>query len=224
MIKAVFIDIDNTLLDFNKCAEMAMIKAFNDCGLCYEKNVFKTFKRINDELWRDIERKTLTRDQLHERRWNIIFSALNIDFDGRVMEKLFLENLNCSVVPVVGAEEILNYLSSKYEVYTVSNAPTEQQKKRLKASGFDKYLKKAFISSEIGFDKPDKRFFDACFLSANHLIKEQVILIGDSLSADILGGKNYGLKTVWFNFERKDASKCQADYVINDLLELKCLL
>ena len=224
MVKAVFIDIDNTLLDFNKCAELSMRKCFEKFGLQFTNEIFPTFKRINDGLWRDIEKKTLTRDELHEIRWNIIFRELKIDFDGKVMEKQFLENLNYSVVPVDGAEEILAYLSSKYEVYTVSNAPLEQQKKRLKASGFDKYLKKAFISQEIGYDKPDKRFFDACFKEASHLKVDDVILIGDSISADILGGKNYGLKSVWFNFEKIIGKTCVADFTINNLLEIKNLL
>lgn len=224
MIKAVFIDIDNTLLDFNKCAELSMRKCFEKFGLQFTNEVFPTFKRINDGLWRDIEKKTLTRDELHEIRWNLIFKALGIDFDGKVMEKEFLNELNFSVVPVSHAEEILAYLSSKYEVYSVSNAPMEQQRKRLKASGFDKYLKKAFISQEIGYDKPDKRFFDACFSGANHLKKEQVVLIGDSITADIIGGRDYGLKTIWFNFEKIKVSNTNADYTVENLLEIKNIL
>lgn len=223
MIKAVFIDIDNTLLDFNKCAKLAMRQSFNECNLVFTDEVFPTFKRINDELWKKIELKTLTRKGLHDIRWNLILSELKIDFDGKTLEKRFLENLNYSVVPVDGAEEILAYLSSKYEVYTVSNAPMEQQKKRLKSSGFDRYIKKAFISQEIGFDKPDKRFFEACFLVVNHLKREEVVLIGDSISADIVGGRNYGLKTIWFNFENQQDIDI-ADYTVKSLMEIKNIL
>ena len=223
MIKNVLIDIDNTLLDFNKSADMAIKMGFSKFNLVYTDNTFATFKTVNDELWRKIERREITRTILHEIRFDIIFQKLNIDFDGKTFEKQFLENLNVCACHVDNAEEIMSYLSKKYNVYTASNAPKEQQLKRLKISGLDRFVKKSFISQEIGFDKPDKRFFDACFKEIDGEI-DQAIFIGDSLSADIIGGINYGLKTVWFNFEAKENVGLKIDYVIDNLLQLKSIL
>ena len=155
MIKAVLIDIDNTLLDFNKCAYMAMKSVFIKFSLPFSDSVNTVFKIVNDGLWERIEKKTLTRDELHEIRWQLIFDKLGIDFDGKAFEKGFLESLNYQVCLVDGAIEILEYLSSKYAVYTVSNAPKVQQKKRLRASGIDKYIKGA--TRLCGLKKSKKR-------------------------------------------------------------------
>ncbi len=223
MIKAVLIDIDNTLLDFNKSADLAIKMGCEKYALPYNDITFPTFKRINDQLWKRIEKKTLTRKELHEIRFDLIFSELKIDFDGKTFEKTFLENLNVCACKIDGAEDIMRYLSQKYAVFTASNAPSEQQIKRLNASGLMKYVKKPFISQAIGYDKPDSRFFDNCFNQMDGITKEESILIGDSLSADIKGGINYGIKTIWYNFEKIKVNS-PADYTVNSLEEIKNIL
>lgn len=225
MIKAVLIDIDNTLLDFNLSAEQAIKKGFKQFGLSYSDDVFFTFKKVNDMLWRSIEKRELTREELHLNRWNIIFKRLNCVFDGRVFEKQFLSNLDECACKIDGADDIMRYLSEKYRVFTASNAPSEQQIKRLKISGLIEYIEKPFISQKIGYDKPDARFFEECFKNMQPLLKEEAILIGDSYSADICGGHDYGLKTIWFDFEKKGKSdKGVADYKIEKLSEIKRIL
>ena len=114
MIKAVLLDIDNTLLDFNKCSELAIKKSFLEHGLSFTNEVFPTFLRRNDILWKNIEKGEYTRELLHKERWNIIFGELGIDYDGIKIEKSFLDNLYDCVVLIDGALEIVKYLSEKY--------------------------------------------------------------------------------------------------------------
>lgn len=224
MIKAVLIDIDNTLLDFNASAKQAMRLAFEKAGLPFDESVLPTFIRINDGLWRKIENKLMTREELHANRWNIILAALGIDYDGTRIEKDFLSNLDFCAVPVDGALDILEYLSEKYYLCTASNAPREQQYKRMKVSGIDRHIQKAFISQEIGADKPSKEFFDGCFRAMHGITPRETVIIGDSLSADIGGGKEYGLKTVWCNFYGKQDPLQLADYTVSALSEIKSIL
>ena len=75
MLKAVLMDIDDTLLDFGKCAEQAMRIGFAEWGLPYDDSTYATFTRINDGLWLMIERGELTTQQLFQFRWNRIFEA-----------------------------------------------------------------------------------------------------------------------------------------------------
>ena len=89
MLKAVLMDIDDTLLDFGKCAEQAMRIGFAEWGLPYDDSTYATFTRINDGLWLMIERGELTTQQLFEFRWNRIFEALGIQADGAAFEKRF---------------------------------------------------------------------------------------------------------------------------------------
>lgn len=223
MIKAILFDIDNTLLDFNESAALAMGEAFAEHGLPFKKENFATFKRVNDSLWLKIESGELTRKELHATRFNLILKELNLDYDGTLVEKSFLSDLNHCAVKVEGAEEILKYLSAKYMICTASNAPTVQNRTRLRFSGLDKYFVHEFISEEIGFAKPDSRFFDVCFDKMLPVTKEETVMIGDSLTADVAGAVNYGIKTIWFN--RDGVKKCpRGAEEVKKLLEIKNIL
>lgn len=224
MIKAVLIDIDNTLLDFNESARVAAKLAFEKYNLPYNESVHPTFLTINNGFWDKIQTGEITREYLHAERWNTILRELGIFFDGRIIEKVFLENLNFCATPMEGALEILEYLSKKYLLCTASNAPYEQQLKRMKCSGIDKFVHKKFISEALGATKPDSAFFEACFKGIAPITKEETIMIGDSISADINGAKAVGLKTVWFNYNKSDYKEGVADYVIHHLSEIKNIL
>lgn len=224
MIKVVFVDIDNTLLDFDKCAKVAMEYCMNQFGVMYNEKVFETFLEVNDSLWLEIERGELTRQGLYEIRWNRIFSRLGIEIDGVEFEKKFVSVLETCAEPVDGAMELLKYLASKYTVYAASNAPYEQQIKRLKKSGMLKYISRVFASEKIGYSKPSAEFFDGCFAELENLDRSDVILIGDSLTADISGGASYGLKTCWYNPTNKQNVKNTADYVVTSLSQIKKFL
>ncbi|MBP5467311.1 MAG: HAD family hydrolase, partial [Clostridia bacterium] len=123
MIKAVLLDVDNTLLDFNKSANETIKRAFSELGIKYTDGIIDTFLRVNDMLWRRIETKEITREELHRIRWNIIFGELGIAADGHEMERLFLSRLENFAIPVDGAVDTVKYLSGKYKLYTASNAP-----------------------------------------------------------------------------------------------------
>ena len=199
MIKNVFIDIDDTLLDFDKNATLAVKMAFEKVGLCYKDEYGPWFLQINDGLWRLIEEKKLTRKGLHERRFKGVLSEFGLVGDGDLIEKLFREFLFDLAIPVDGAVEILKYLSGKYTVYAASNAIYLQQVNRLKKAGMYEYLERLFVSEIIGYNKPSKEFFDACFKEIDGATAENTVMIGDSLTADIKGANDYGMRAIWFN-------------------------
>ncbi len=222
MIKNVFIDIDNTLLDFDKCAEDSMKKTCKKYKIEYEKEFFEVFTVVNDSLWLKIEKGELTKFELHRIRFNMIFERIGISFDGETFEKTFREFLRKSFEKVDGAEELLKYLSTKYSVFAVSNASHKEQLQRLELAGLSKYVKDCFVSEAIGAEKPSAKFFDFCF-EKSKVKKEQTIMIGDSLTADIVGGKDYGLKTIWFNKFNKKLSPLP-DFTVTNLIEIKNIL
>ena len=123
MFKYVLIDIDNTLLDFNKCAEKAMTNACKACGVGFKKEMPSVFHKINDSLWQRLETGEITRDQIHEKRWNMVFSVMGITFDGREFEKEFVKGIYDSHEPVNGAVDTVKYLSKKYILCAASNGP-----------------------------------------------------------------------------------------------------
>lgn len=225
MIKAVLIDVDNTLLDFNKCAASSIKAGFEKYGIEYNDGVFPVFERVNDSLWLRIEQKTLTIDELHKIRWNMIFNELGIDRNGSEFELLFVENIHESCIPVDGALDLVKYLSEKYIVCVASNASYNQQKNRLTKAGMFEYFKELFVSKEIGFPKPTKEYFDICLSKLSPITKDETIMIGDSLSADIEGGVKYGMKTCWYNHNNeKIPPDLKADFTVSKLSEIKNIL
>ena len=225
MIKAVLIDIDDTLLDFIKSAKCAIKTIFSSLGFEYNEQVGQTFQEINEELWRKIERRELTKQEMYSLRWTTILKALNINYDGLEMEKLFRSTLSGLAEPVDNAYDILEYLYQKYPLYAATNSSYEHQHKRLTKSDMLKYFQKVFVSEKMGALKPAKEFFDGCLKEMGDISTDEIVIIGDSLTADIFGGKDYGLKTIWFNPNNlPKPSSHIPDYTVNSLLEIKQIL
>ena len=225
MITTVFIDIDNTLLDFDVCATYAMSKGLEKYGKHYENGLFECFKKINDNLWRRIEDGTLTKDGLKKIRWNLVFDAFGIKgIDGPEFEEIFHDFLAVSAEPVSGAHELLTNLYGKYKLFATSNGPFKQQDFRLEKADMKKYFSGLFISEAVGAMKPSKEYFDYCIENANAR-KDEIVLIGDSLTADIAGGRNAGIKTVWFNRKGKtNGTDMNFDAVTNSLFEIESII
>ena len=225
VFKAVLLDVDGTLLDFNESAKEAMVRAFNVVGVKYSEKVFITFHTVNDRLWQRIEKGEITRAELHKIRWKTIYEELGVKADYDLTERLFLAGLNEIAVPVKDALETVKYLSKKYKVYTASNAPYTQQVNRLTTSGILPYITKILNFETLGIHKPQKEFFDKCAEAVLPANKSQTVIIGDSLSADIKGGRDIGITTVWFNENGKKIAEDRIfDYEINSLKDIKNIL
>ena len=223
-MSVIFIDIDNTLLDFNKCSEFSINSAAKDFNINMPENYYPKFKKINDGLWHRIEQGELTIDGLKKIRFNLVFENLGIKADGPAFEDRYRVYLTQSAIPVDGAKELLEYLGAKYDIYAASNAPKNQQVDRLTTADMAKNIKGFFISEEIGFAKPSKEFFDYCFEKVGSPKPEETYMIGDSINADITGAKAYGMKTILFNYEGKKTKASPADYTVEKLVEIKNIL
>lgn len=220
----VFIDIDDTLLDFTKCANDAIKSACNKFGVPYTTTLVDTFHPINLDLWHRLEKKEVTKEKLFDTRFQIVFDKLGIKADGIAFETAFRENFHESAILVDGARDLLEYLRSKNKVYVASNASMHQQTNRMKKAELDGYIDGYFVSEEIGFPKPQKEFFDACFKALPDVKPQDVVMIGDSLSADIKGACEYGLKTIWYNHRNEPTSDVKCDYIVSRLSEVKNIL
>lgn len=220
----VFIDIDDTLLDFTKCANDAIKSACNKFGVPYTTTLVDTFHPINLDLWHRLEKKEVTKEKLFDTRFQIVFDKLGIKADGIAFETAFRENFHESSILVDGARDLLEYLRSKYKVYVASNASMHQQTNRMKRAELDGYIDGYFVSEEIGFPKPQKEFFDACFKALPDVKPQDVVMIGDSLSADIKGACEYGLKTIWYNHRNEPTAGVKCDYIVSRLSEVKNIL
>ena len=159
MKKFLFIDLDNTLIDFNECARHSIINAFEELGFTYTENVFKTFIEENVKIWKRLEKGEITKAELRTNRWNIILGKLGIDFDGTVLEEMFENGVAKGAYAVEGAYDLLDYLYGKYKLYIVSNGFRFVQESRLKIGNFEKYFYRfSFINNIYPSD-----FFSYCY-------------------------------------------------------------
>ncbi|MBO6047002.1 MAG: YjjG family noncanonical pyrimidine nucleotidase [Erysipelotrichaceae bacterium] len=224
MIKAVLIDIDDTLLDFEGFCIEAMKDGFAYFGLRpYEDWMIATFNRINGALWQEIERGELTLPQLREFRWQRIFKAFDIDFDGAVFEDYFRRYLFDCGIPVTGSYELLEALHGHYHLYVVSNGPYKQQLNRLEKANMLHYFDDVFVSEQVGYQKPLLEFFDYCFQRIP-FEKDEIIIIGDSLTSDMAGGREAGIKTCLFDRYDRYSNGEDVDLRVTTLAEIPSLL
>ena len=231
-VKAVFIDIDNTLLDFDAYVKETMREGFKEFGFIeYDEWMFEVFTRENDKFWRMIENKELTLEELKKIRWNTIFKQLGIEYNGEEFETYFRAKLNDSAILIDGARELLQYLHAKYIVCAASNGPYKQQVKRLEIAGIREYVDYAFISEDVGASKPSERFFDICLERLNEnredkITPDECIMIGDSITSDIVGGINAKMHTILYergNGKNKGLS-VKAEYTVTELNAIREIL
>ncbi len=224
MIKAVLIDVDDTILDFNKCARIAIRKSFADFSLEYDENYADTFLEINDSLWRKVELGEMTRDTVRKIRWGMVFDKLGIRFDDALFEQKFIANISDTAEPMENALEILEYLSEKYTLCIASNSAYSVQSNRLKKAGMFDFFDKFFLSNEIGYAKPNPLYFQKC-IDELGITPSEIFMIGDNLTADIKGAKSVDMHTIWVNPQGyKPYSDIVPDYTVSDLLEIKDIL
>ena len=151
--------------------------------------------------------------------------------DGPEAEGIYREFLDGSAILIPGALETCWYLSSKYDCYVVTNGTSDTQYKRLALSGLDRYMKDVFVSEDAGSQKPQKEYFEYCFSrifpecpEIGEAEKRQILIVGDSLHSDMLGGNYAGIDTCWVNPEGLTAGEVHIDYEIQNVAELQKLL
>ena len=204
MIKAVFFDIDDTILDYDLCAEFTVRLACETLGVAYSKVVQSEYRRVDDALWARQKLGELTIPQVLELRNTHMMDYLGLT-DGMSFQEAFIEAFGESCALVEGAEEVLKAVKKKgLPVYSASNGFMEVQTKRLEKAGVLQYFDRLFVSQTIGYEKPDIRFFEHCLRETGYGPHE-VLMIGDSAAADIKGGLNAGWNVCYLNRHGKPA-------------------
>lgn len=226
MIDTLLFDLDNTLLDFDKAEANALTKALHDVNIEVDDHMISRYNRINSFQWKLLEKGILTREEVKLRRFEILFEEFSIKADPKEVEKNYQSYLGQGHYFIKDAEEVLEQLSKTHRIYLVTNGTLSVQIGRLQSSGIKKYLQGVFISEEVGYNKPSKEYFDYCFSQIPDFRKENTVIIGDSLSSDIQGGKNAGIKTIWLHRQQDQTEKIEPkpDYEIRSLKELLKML
>lgn len=192
-------DLDDTLLDFKASERLSFTSAMGALGLQPEPSLYATYQTENRALWDLFERGGITKDELKVERFRRAFSKLGIGADPAQASELYLTQLPLTVVLIEGAVEICQYLNTKGELGIITNGIHHTQTERIKNSALAPYFSFVCVSDECGFAKPDRRFFEYTASRARKFVPASTLVVGDRLEADILGAKNFGVDSCWFN-------------------------
>lgn len=228
-IKILLWDLDGTINDFLATENYAIKKGFTrlNLGPCTDEMVSR-YSQINISYWEKLEKGEMAKEQILVDRFKDFFAEYGLPEQNAVIfNKNYQLDLGDKLVFIDGALEVLQKIkkSKKIRQFVVTNGLVANQKRKLEGQELKPIFEYAFISDEVGFEKPNIEFFNAVFQKTGDIPKNQIMIVGDSLTSDIKGGNNAGIKTCWFNPNGKTNNKSvQIDYEISDLRQLLKIL
>ena len=225
MIKTILLDLDDTILDFHKAEHIALSATLREIGIEPTEAVLKRYSEINRAHWKRLELGELTRPEVLHGRFTQLFCELGVEGDCYEAQRIYEWKLGTGHYFLDGGQELLDTLYEKYDLYLASNGTDIVQTRRIASANIEHYFKDLFISQRLGFDKPMKEFFDRAFARIENFNPDETIIIGDSLTSDIKGGINAGIRTCWFNLHGiKNESGIIPDYEVTTLAQIPALL
>ena len=219
--KYLLFDIDDTLLSFYKAERKALSLALNKYNIKANDKILNHYHKVNIKYWEMVERNIITRNECLIKRFEEFLPLYNIKESPSRFEDVYRYYLNKQHYVIKDARKVLDILSKKYEIYSITNGVYKTQVQRIHKVGFDKYFIKSFISEKIGFNKPNINYMNHIINSIVNFDIKKALIIGDSLTSDIKLGINSNIETCHFNIFRKDnKSNIKATFTINYLNEL----
>ena len=221
----VFLDLDDTILDFHQAERSALRRTMEELGFSPSDEQLDRYSVINIGQWEKLENGLLTRDEVLVSRYEIWLGELGLDLPAAMVTQRYEGHLHEGYFLVPGARALLERLKGEYGLYVASNGVGAVQASRIRGAGIEAFFDGIFISEDLGANKPDPAFFRACFARIPDFDPDRAIMVGDSLSSDIRGGRNARIRTCWFNpGHKKSRPDIRADYEIEALSELPKLL
>lgn len=222
----VLLDADDTLLDFAKSEREAIVKTLEESDVPVTQNIVDRYVQINLHCWKLLETGQITRQYLDRLRFDMLFEEFKISGKDTVATGArYRAHLTERGYVIDGCVEFLKDISAKYRLFLVTNGTQPTQIVRLKTAGIDGFFEDMFYSEQIGCAKPYAGFFDYVFAHIQNFNRARTVLVGDSLTSDILGANNAGITGVWFNPKGLTADgKAVPDYTVGGYQELEKLL
>lgn len=227
--KNLFFDLDDTLWAFSVNAHDTFEEMYQKYG--YDRYFqsfefyYALYQRRNLELWEEYGSGKISKEELNRQRFLYPLEMVGVEDAG--LAKAFSDNF-FAVIPTKSklmphAGEVLEYLSSKYNLYILSNGFQELQCHKMRSAGIDRFFKKIVLSDDIGILKPRAEIFHFALYSTQSNLRDS-LMIGDSWENDITGAKGVGMHQLFYNPNGKTALPFQPTYQISDLKELMQIL
>jgi 2-haloacid dehalogenase len=217
-------DADGTLFDYDAAETQALGGTLAEFDLAFDSDVLATYRRVNGQLWRDFEMGATTSDRIKTERFALLFDELALTGpapDPVPFSDRYLANLGSCTALMPDAEAVLQSLTGRVRLALITNGLTKVQRSRLAKSGLGAYFEALVISEEEGVAKPEPGIFDIIFSRMGMPHRDEVLMIGDSLTSDIRGANHYGIDACWYNpASRPRDPDVEVRYEIGSLPEL----
>lgn len=226
MYKYILFDADNTLLDFEADERNAFFALMSEKQIECDDVLYEKYAQHNLSLWEKYERREIDKQYILDHRFTDFLKSENISGDGIEFNDRFCYHLSCGGIKVKDVDKVCTALiENGYKLYIVTNGIKFIQDKRFEKAGINKYFESFYISECIGFQKPRAEFFDFVLNDIGDFDRSDYLIVGDSLTSDIKGGKNAGIDTCWFNINNvRNDTDIVSDYTIYSLKELLDIL
>ncbi|MDE5547760.1 MAG: HAD hydrolase-like protein [Clostridia bacterium] len=201
-MKNIFLlDLDETLLDFSKGERENLTTSLSHFSLPADDSVIALFHKINDGLWKALERGEVERERLKVLRFEMLFEQLGIPVPAQTAQEIsayYFHNFPNICYPYEGSVDFLKTLAARGKTYIVTNGAAEIQYRHINDAGFAPFLSGVFISREIGYDKPDLRFARYAEEHIEGYERSRAIWLGDSITSDMACARVAGIDHVLF--------------------------
>lgn len=221
----IALDADGTIFDYDQAELNALTKTFRQYDLLFDSVVRSSYSKINAGLWAAFERGEVSSKDLRVLRFEELGKSINGNFCASQLSDTYLRNLGDQSILLPDAFEVVEKLSQDFGLVLATNGIAEVQRSRFSASGLTSFFSELVISDEIGIAKPDPGFFSELFSRIGDPDREDVLMVGDSLSSDIAGGAGFGIDTCWLNASNEaNNSRVEPTFEIEQIIELPLLM
>lgn len=219
--KTLLFDLDGTILDYSKSETAALNGAYSIVfGTDPSDSFLPVYHKINSDLWKKFEKGTITIHKLKIKRFSDLFNNFKLKADPEAFSEIYLKELGEGGYLLDGALDVLESCAGRFRIGAITNGIGNVQRSRIKKAGIGHYFETVIISNDVGIAKPDPGIFSIVLEGMNLLKKNDILMIGDSLSSDILGGINAGIDTCWINRYEEEPGVIKPVFTISNITEL----
>lgn len=214
----VLLDADETVYDFMRAEKIALSKTLQKFGVEPSDEIVDLYSEKNLSCWKALERGEITREELKVRRFRLLFEAIGARTDDFLaVNNEYEYQLSFCGYTLPGATEFVKKLHEEYgvKIYLATNGLTVPQQGRFKRSGLEPYVDGMYISEQIGVSKPSAAYFDYIFRDIGVADRSRTIILGDSLTSDMQGGRNAGIVTCCYLRDKEPTHSPLCDYEIH---------
>lgn len=196
----LYFDLDNTLLDFSAAEYSAIRKLFTLHNLPISDENIAKYSAINHTWWERFEKGEIKKSEIYSGRFREYLDYYKLNGNPEKMAEDYFDFLSLGFDLMEGADKALEYIKEKgYTVCVTTNGMSRTQYRRIENCNIKQFFDYIFVSEDAGHQKPEIEYFDYVMANTPEKDKSKILVIGDSMSSDILGGINFGVDTCWLN-------------------------